>query len=50
MYNPSIKQLEVIQREVLLLPDEINDTYVDINKDFQMNMNVYNGLINKAQF
>ena len=48
MYNPSIKQLEVIQREVLLLPDEINDTYVDINKDFQMNMNIYNGLINKA--
>ena len=50
MYNPSIKQFQVIQREVLLLPDEINDTYVDINKDFQMNMNVYNGLINKAQF
>ena len=39
--NPSIKQFP---------PDEINDTSVDINKDLQININVYNGLVNKAPF
>ena len=48
--NPNIRQFQVIQRDVLLPPDEINDTYVDINKNLQMKVNVYNGLINKAQF
>ena len=48
--NPSTKQFQVIQRKVLLPPGEINDTYVDINKDLQTNINVCNGLINKAQF
>ena len=46
----SIKQFQVIQREVLLPPDEINDMYIDINNDLQMNINVYNGLISKARF
>ena len=45
---PSIKQFQVIQREVLLSPDEINDMYIDINNDLQMNINVYNGLISNA--
>ena len=48
--NPSIKQFLVIQREAILSPDETNNTYVDIDKDLQMNINIYNGLINKAQF
>ena len=42
--NPSIKQFQVIQCEVPLRPDEISDTYIDINKELQMNINVYNGL------
>ena len=46
----SIKQFQVTQREVLLSPDEINDMYIDINNDLQMNINVYNGLISNAQF
>ena len=46
----SIKQFQVTQREVLLSPDEINDMYIDINNDLQMNINVYNGLISKARF
>ena len=36
----SIKQFQVTQREVLLSPDEINDMYIDINNDLQMNINV----------
>ena len=43
-HNPSIKQSQVIQCEVPLPPDEINDTYIDINKELQMNINVYSGL------
>ena len=46
----SITQFQVTQREVLLSPDEINDMYIDINNDLQMNINVYNGLISKARF
>ena len=42
--NSSIKQFQVIQCEVPLPPDEINDTYIDINKELQMNINVYSGL------
>ena len=48
--NPNFKQFQIIQREVLLSPDEVNDTYLDINDDLQMNVNIYNGLITKAQF
>ena len=48
--NIDIKQFQVSQSEVLFPPDEINDTYLDINKDLQMNISVYNELINKAQF
>ena len=48
--NPNFKQFQIIQREVLLSPDEVDNTYVDINDDLQMNVNIYNGLITKAQF
>ena len=48
--NPSIKQFQVIQHEVLLQTEEISDIYVGIKKDLQMNINVYNRPINKAHF
>ena len=48
--NPNFKQFQIIQREVLLSPDEVIDTYVDINDDLEMNVNIYNGLTTKAQF
>ena len=48
--NPNFKQFQIIQREVLFSPYEVNDTYVGINDDLQMNVNIYNGLITKAQF
>ena len=47
--NSSMKQSQVIVPDVLLPPDEINDIYVDINDDLQINVNIYNGLIHKAQ-
>ena len=41
--NSNMKQFEVIARDVLLPPDEINDIYVDINDDddLQINVNIY---------
>ena len=34
----------------MLLPSvEINDIYVDINDDLEINVNIYNGLRHKAQ-
>ena len=44
-----MQQFQVIARDVLLPPDEINNIYVDINDDLQINVNIYNGLIHKAQ-
>ena len=46
--NSNMKQFQVIARDVLLLPDEINDIFVDINDDLQINVNIYNGLKHKA--
>ena len=39
--NPNFKQFQIIQREVLLSPDEINDTYVDINDDFNIQKSIF---------
>ena len=47
--HPNCKQFQVIQQQVIFPPEEIYDTYVDINEQLQININVYNGLVNKAQ-
>ena len=47
--NSTAKQFEVIERELLIPPDEINDTYVDINDSLHITINVYNALINKVR-
>ena len=46
--NSTAKQFEVLECELLISPDEINDTYVDINNSLQININIYNALINKV--
>ena len=47
--HPICKQFQDIQQQVIFPPDEIYETYVDINEQLQININVYNGLVNKAQ-
>ena len=47
--NSTAKQFELIERELLIPSDEINDTNVDINDSLQININVYNALINKGR-
>ena len=42
--NPSIKQFQVVQCKFLFPPDEISDTFPEINKEWQININLYNGL------
>ena len=44
-----MKQFQVIVHDVLLPPDEMNDIYLHINDDLQINVNIHNGLIHKAQ-
>ena len=44
----NMKQFQVIGGEVLLSSDEIN-IFIEINDDLQSNVNIYNGLIHKAQ-
>ena len=39
-----MKQFQVIARDFLLPPDEINNIYVGINDDLQITVNIYNGL------
>ena len=33
-----------------MTPDEIYDTYVDFNDDLELDINIYNMLIRKANF
>ena len=36
------KKLQILPTCVLFLPDDANDTYVEIYKDFQLNKNICN--------
>ena len=42
------KKLHVLPTSVLLHPDDVYDTYVEIDNDLQLTMNIYNALIAKA--
>ena len=45
----NFKQFEVLHTDIIISPDEIFDTYVDINDDsMQINVNLYNSLMRKA--
>lgn len=47
--NISFKQFEILPTLIVLTPEEIYDTYVDINEKMQLDMNVYNTLLQKAR-
>ena len=42
------KKLQVLPTSVLLPPVDVYDTYVEIDNDLQLTMNIYNALIAKA--
>ena len=45
----SFKQLQVLPTSIVLSPDEIYDTYVDIDEKMQLDINVYDILLQKAR-
>ena len=45
----SMKQLAVLPSDIYLSPNEIYDTYVNINTNLQLNINIYNSLLYKAR-
>ena len=43
------KQLVVLPSDRCLSPDDINDTYIDIITNLQLDINIYNSLLYKAR-
>ena len=48
--NISFKKFEILPMSVVMTPDEIYDTYVKINEEIPLDINVHNNLIQKAKF
>ena len=46
--NLNFKQFQLLPTYIIISPEEIYDTYIDINDDIQLNVNVYNALRSKA--
>ena len=44
------KKFQLLPTNVLFPPDEIYDTYVDIDFELQLNINIYNSLISKSNY
>ena len=47
--NLNNKQFQTLPTNVIISPDEIYDTYVNIDDNMQLNVNIYNSLISKAK-
>ena len=45
----SHKKFDVLLLPVLITPDEVYDTYVEIDKNMMLDINIYNNLIQKAR-
>ena len=45
----SFKKFDILPLDVVITPEEIFDTYVDINENMLLDINLYNSLIQKAK-
>ena len=45
-----IKKFTILLAKIAVTPDEVYDTYVDINDDLEIDCNIYNILIAKAKY
>ena len=41
----NVKKFTILPAKIAVTPDEVNDTYVDINDDLEIDCNIYNMLI-----
>ena len=46
--NISHKKFQILRTSILFPPDEIYDTYLEIDDDLQFNFNIYFALVAKA--
>ena len=46
--NISHKKFQILRTSILFPPDEIYDTYLEIDDDLQLNVNIYFALVAKA--
>ena len=46
--NANIKRFSKLPTRIVISPDEIYDSYVDINENLEIDMNLYNMLLRKA--
>ena len=45
-----VKKFTILPAKIAVTPDQVYDTYVDINDDLEINSNIYNMLIAKAKY
>ena len=47
--NITFKKFDILPMSVIITPDEVYDTYVEIDKNMLLNMIIYHSLIQKAK-
>ena len=47
--NISFKKFDVLPMSVIITPEEVYDTYVEIHKNMLLDVKIYNSLIQKAR-
>ena len=47
--NISFKKFDILPMSVIITPDEVYDTYVEIDKNMLLDVKIYNSLIQKAK-
>ena len=45
-----VKKITILPAKIAVTPDEVYDTYVDINDGLEIDCNIYNVLIAKAKY
>ena len=48
--NIKVKKFTILPAKIAVTPNEVYDTYVDINDDPEIDCNIYNMLIAKAKY
>ena len=44
----SFKEFDMLPVSIIITPDEVHDTYVEIEKNMLLDVKIYNSLIQKA--
>ena len=47
--NITFRKFDILPMSVIITPDEVYDTYVEIDKNMLLNVKIYNSLIQKAK-